>query len=190
MVYYQKNINFKRKMVQQQYALILIPFIMNSLLIFDFSTTNDWSGWEVENDVVMGGNSSSQLERSPEGNAVFKGTISLENNGGFASLQYHFPSKNIKNYTKAFIRIKGDGKEYQFRVKSNLKERASYIYTFKTTGDWQTVEIPLNKMTPTFRGRKLDIPNFPGDEIQEVRFLIGNKRAEDFRLIIDRIELK
>ena len=112
-------------MIQQQYALILIPFIMSSLLIFDFSTTNDWSGWEVENDVVMGGNSSSKLERSAEGNAVFTGTVSLENNGGFASLQYHFPSKNIKNYTKAFIRIKGDEKKYQFRVKSNLKERAS-----------------------------------------------------------------
>jgi len=190
MVYYQKNINFKRKMIQQQYALILIPFIMGSLLFFDFSATNDWSGWEVENDVVMGGNSSSQLERSAEGNAVFKGTVSLENNGGFALLQYNFASKNIKAYTKASIKIKGDGKEYQFRVKSNLKDRVSYIYTFKTTGDWQTIEIPLNKMTPTFRGRKLDIPNFPGDEIQEVRFLIGNKRAEDFRLIIDKIELK
>jgi len=177
-------------MIQQQYALILIPFIMSSLLIFDFSATNDWSGWEVENDVVMGGNSSSQLERSAEGNAIFTGSVSLENNGGFASLQYHFSFKNIKAYTKALIKIKGDGKEYQFRVKSNLNDRASYIYTFKTTGDWQTIEIPLNEMTPTFRGRKLDIPNFSADEIQEVRFLIGNKRAEDFRLVIDKIELK
>lgn len=174
----------------QQYPLILITLIMSSLLIFDFSAKDDWAGWAVENDVVMGGNSSSKLERSAEGNAVFKGSVSLENNGGFASLQYHFPTKNIKAYSKAFIRIKGDGKEYQFRIKSNLKDRASYIYPFKTTGDWQTVEIPLNKMTPTFRGRKLDIPNFSADELQEVRFLIGNNKAEDFRLEIDKIELK
>jgi len=190
MVRYQKNLNFKRKMIQQHYTLILIPLIMSSLLIFDFSSTNDWSSWEVENDVVMGGNSTSKLERSAEGNAVFKGSVSLENNGGFASLQYHFPSKDIKAYTKAYLRIKGDGKEYQFRVKSNLQDRASYIYTFKTTGDWQTVEVPLKEMVPTFRGRKLDIPNFSADQIQEVRFLIGNKRAEDFRLVIDKIELK
>jgi hypothetical protein len=177
-------------MFQQQYVLILIPLIMSRLLLFDFSSTNDWSDWEVENDVVMGGNSSSKLERSAEGNAVFEGRVSLENNGGFASLQYHFASKNIKAYEKAHILLKGDGKDYQFRIKSQLKDRASYIYTFKTTGDWQTVEIPLNQMEPTYRGNKLDQPNFNADKIQEIRFLIGNKKAEDFRLEIDQIELK
>lgn len=163
---------------------------MGKLLLFDFSSTDDWSGWEVENDVVMGGNSSSKLERSVEGNAVFKGTISLENNGGFASVQYHFAPKNIKGYEKALIVLKGDGKDYQFRIKSSLKDRASYIYTFKTTGDWQTVEVPLQKMEPVYRGKKLNLPNFSANEIQEIRFLIGNKKAEDFRLEIDKIELR
>ncbi len=163
---------------------------MSKLLLFDFSSTDDWSGWEVENDVVMGGNSSSKLERNVEGNAVFKGTVSLENNGGFASVQYHFAPKDIKAYKKAFLVLKGDGKEYQFRIKSNLQDRASYIYTFKTTGDWQTVEVPLHKMEPVYRGEKMNIPNFLADEIQEIRFLIGNKKAEDFRLEIDKIELR
>lgn len=163
---------------------------MSRLLLFDFSSTDDWSGWEVENDVVMGGNSSSELVRSDDGNAVFKGRVSLENNGGFASVQYHFEPKNIKGYKKADIVLKGDGKEYQFRIKSNLKERASYVYTFQTTGDWQTVEVPLHKMEPVYRGQKMNIPNFSADEIQEVRFLIGNKKAEDFRLEIDKIALE
>lgn len=177
-------------MFQQPYALILIPFIMSRLLIFDFSSTDDWSGWEIENDVVMGGNSSSTLERSVEGNAIFKGTVSLEDDGGFASIQYHFEPKDIKGFEKALILLKGDGKEYQFRIKSDLKEKASYIYTFKTTGEWQTVEVPLNEMKPMFRGEKMDLPNFSADKIQEVRFLIGNKKAEDFRLEIDQIELR
>lgn len=163
---------------------------MSRLLLFDFSATDDWSGWEVENDVVMGGNSSSKLERSIEGNAVFKGSVSLENNGGFASVQYHFATKDIKGYKKALLILKGDGKEYQFRIKSNLRERASYVYTIKTTGDWQTIEVPLNKMEPVYRGEKMNIPNFSDDQIQEIRFLIGNKKAEDFRLEIDKIELK
>lgn len=163
---------------------------MSRLLLFDFSSTDDWSGWEVENDVVMGGNSSSELERSVEGNAVFKGRVSLENNGGFASVQYHFEPKDIKGYKKAVILLKGDGKEYQFRIKSNLKERASYVYTFQTTGDWQTLEVPLHKMEPVYRGQKMNIPNFSADEIQEVRFLIGNKKEEDFRLEIDKIALE
>ncbi len=163
---------------------------MNSLLLFDFSESPDWSSWEVENDVVMGGNSSSKLTRSPEGNAVFTGSVSLENNGGFASVQNHFKPKDISEYDKAVLRVKGDGKEYQFRVKADLDERASYVHSFKTTGEWQTVEIPLNKMEPTYRGKKMDKPNFNADQIQEIRFFIGNGKAEDFKLEIDKIELK
>ena len=98
---------------------------MNSLLIFDFSSTKDSSGWKMQNDVVMGGNSFSKLERSKEGNAIFKGYVSLENNGGFASVHYKFATKDISNYKKAYIKLKGDGKNYQFRVK-----RQSLLYIF------------------------------------------------------------
>ncbi|MCM4161108.1 CIA30 family protein [Antarcticibacterium flavum] len=170
--------------------LILTTMIMSSLLLFDFSASKDWSAWEIENDVVMGGNSTSDLSRSEEGHAVFTGFVSLENDGGFASIQYHFEPKDIKGYEKAVIRVKGDGKEYQFRIKANLNERAAYVYTFKTSGDWETIEIPLNQMEPTYRGNKLDRPNFNANELQEVRFMIGNGKAENFRLEIDRIELR
>ncbi len=163
---------------------------MKSLILFDFSTTSDWSAWEIENDTVMGGVSTSKLSRSEGGHAVFTGTVSLENNGGFASMQYHFPPKNISGYTKAVIRIKGDGKAYQFRIKADLRERASYIYSFTTTGEWQTIEIPLSQLSPTYRGNKLNIPNFNADQIQEVRFLIGNGKRESFRLEVDKIELR
>lgn len=171
-------------------ASFLTVMLMTTLLLFDFRSSSDWSGWETENDVVMGGKSSSELAQSEEGNAVFTGSVSLKNNGGFASIQYHFASKDIRGYDKACIRLKGDGKEYQFRVKASLDEKASYLYTFKTSGDWQTVEIPLNEMEPTFRGEKLSQPNFNADKIQEVRFLIGNGKAENFRLEIDKVELQ
>jgi NADH dehydrogenase [ubiquinone] 1 alpha subcomplex assembly factor 1 len=170
-------------------TIILTTIIMNSLLLYDFSNNTDWSAWEIENDVVMGGNSTAKLSRGEDGNAVFTGFVSLENNGGFASIQYHFAAKNIEGYEKAVIRIKGDGKQYQFRIKANLNERASYVYNFNTTGEWQTIEIPLNKMRPIYRGSNLNLPNFNSDKIQEVRFMIGNGRAENFRLEIDKIEL-
>jgi NADH dehydrogenase [ubiquinone] 1 alpha subcomplex assembly factor 1 len=182
-------VKLKRKMLQSRILLILIALIMNNLILFDFSAADDWSGWQVENDVVMGGNSSSKLERSSQGNAVFTGRVSLENNGGFASLQYHFPPENIENYKKAILYVKGDGKKWQFRTKADLEDKASYVYEFTTTGDWQTVEVPLNEMKPVYRGRKLDIPNFSANTIQEIRFLIGNKKEENFRLEIDKIEL-
>jgi hypothetical protein len=45
-------------------------------------------------------------------------------------------------------------------------------------------------MYPSFRGRKLDQPNFSDDYIEEITFLIGNKKEEDFQLLIAKIELR
>jgi hypothetical protein len=35
----------------------------------------------------------------------------------------------------------------------------------------------------------LDLPNFSEDHIEEIVFLIGNKKAESFKLLIDNIAL-
>jgi hypothetical protein len=43
-------------------------------------------------------------------------------------------------------------------------------------------------MYPSFRGRKLNQPNFSKDSIEEI-LLIGNKKKEEFKLLIDKIEL-
>lgn len=161
--------------------------VMNTLMFFDFSKQEDWSQWTIEDDAVMGGRSSSQFVRNDAGNAVFKGSVSLENNGGFASVQYHFESTNIADYSKAMLRVKGDGKRYQFCIKANLSDNYSFIQYFETMGEWQTVEIRLDNMYAVYRGRNVDRPNFDADYIEEVRFLIGNKKPQDFTLEIDKI---
>jgi hypothetical protein len=65
-----------------------------------------------------------------------------------------------------------------------------YIYNFKTSGNWQTITIPLSEMVPSFRGRKLDMPNYPAKVLEEVVILISNKKAERFSLEIDKITLE
>jgi hypothetical protein len=45
-------------------------------------------------------------------------------------------------------------------------------------------------MYPTFRGMKLRMPNFPGEEVSEIAFLIGNKKEQEFQLTIDYIQLQ
>ena len=94
-----------------------------------------------------------------------------------------------KGFSTVKIKLKGDGKRYQFRVKSNQYDRHSYIYHFQTTGDWETIEVPLSDMVPKFRGRSLDLSNYPGQVMEEIAFLIGNKRAEAFSLALERIVL-
>jgi hypothetical protein len=50
--------------------------------------------------------------------------------------------------------------------------------------------IPFEKLEPTFRGRKLNIPNFSNQLLEEICFLISNKREENFKLLIDCVKLQ
>ena len=86
--------------------------------------------------------------------------------------------------------IKGkDGKRYQFRVKRSVNDRYSYISYFETTGEWEEISIPLADMYPSFRGRKLDMANYSGDELSEISFLVSNKKAESFCLLTDWMKM-
>lgn len=160
---------------------------LSSLIIFDFSNNNDLKQWRVVDDVVMGGRSNGSLTVNSDGSAVFSGRISLENNGGFSSVRHQTDDIKLNGYSQFKIRLKGDGKPYQFRCKANLNQRHSYSHEFETTGHWQTITIPFNEMAATFRGYRLDIPNFEGKLLSEIAFLIGNKKEESFTLVIDKI---
>ena len=169
--------------------MIILFSLTSSKTIFEFKQNSDLKEWTVVDDVVMGGNSSGTFNSDRDGFGVFEGKISLENNGGFSSVRYRFSKINVKEYTKIRVKLKGDGKEYQFRIKSNSEDSHSYIAHFSTSGKWEEIEIPLKQMFPTFRGRTLKLPNFFNDYIEEIAFLIGNKTKENFKLLIDKIEL-
>jgi hypothetical protein len=157
--------------------------------LFDFSKDSDISQWQITDDRVMGGVSQSYFELTDDGHGKFYGHVTTESNGGFSSVDYNFNPIAVKPSDKVRLKVKGDGKTYQFRVKANKKERYNYIQEFSTTGDWQTLEIQLSDMEPSFRGRKLDMPNFNKSQIEGVTILIGNGKEQDFQLLIDSIEV-
>lgn len=163
---------------------------MQSSVIFQFSSQTDVREWRVVDDVVMGGRSSGTISLNADGIGVYAGEISLENNGGFSSLRHQTKKVVVSDYNKIVVRIKGDGKKYQFRIKSDRDTYYSYIHYFETNGEWQEIEMQFADFYPSFRGRKLAQPNFSGDFIEEITFLIGNKKEEKFKLLIDRIEVK
>ncbi len=160
-----------------------------SHIIFDFSNKSDIKNWKIINDRVMGGESMGSIGLNSDGHGIFKGEISLANNGGFSLLRYNSKRIKINDYTKVILKIKGDSKNYQFRLKSKSTSYYSYIKSFSTNGKWQEIEILLSDMYPSFRGRKLDKPNFSEDYIEEIAFLIGNKSNESFELLIDEVRL-
>ena len=88
------------------------------------------------------------------------------------------------------LRVKGDGKKYQFRIKEKRRDYYSYITTFQTTTEWQTIALEMHQMYPVYRGRTLNMDNLTPNKIEEIAFLIGNKKAEKFRLEIAVISLQ
>ena len=168
----------------------LILTTVPQMTLFDFNSESNLINWRILDDVVMGGRSDGNFQLNEDGHGLFSGNVSLKNNGGFSSVRYNFDTLNSSKYKSFQLRIKGDGKPFQFRVKSNYRQRYSYIYTFETTGEWETITIPFNKMEPSFRGYKLNQDNFDGEQMEEIAFLIGNKKEQSFMLLIDHIILE
>ncbi|RXJ51244.1 CIA30 family protein [Gelidibacter gilvus] len=159
-------------------------------LIFDFKTQQNTTNWLVVNDGVMGGLSKGSMSMNDAGNGLFSGSVTTENNGGFSSVKYGFSIKDVSRFKSVKLRVKGDGKTYQFRMKSDQTKEYSYVNEFQTSGDWEIITLPFADFHGSFRGNKLGIPNYNGKLMEEVRFLIGNKRKEDFALEIERIWLE
>lgn len=160
------------------------------VVIFQFSKISDISSWKVLGDSVMGGRSNGTFKLNENGNGVYTGKVSLENNGGFSILKHKFDKINVLGFSKIIFKIKGDGKKYQFRIKDSSDNSHSYVKSFETNGDIELIEVGLNSMYPTFRGRNLDKPNFSSNTIEEVAILIGNKKEENFQLEIVGIYLQ
>lgn len=172
------------------FCIMVILASTSSQEIFDFNKKSDLKNWKIVDDGVMGGKSAGSFNLNEEGFGVFQGEISLDNNGGFSSLRYRFEKTEVKEFSKIRIKLKGDGKNYQFRIKGSTRDYYSYIMPFTTNGEWQEIEFPLKDMYPSFRGRKLDRSNFKGDHIEEITLLIGNKKKENFKLLLDKIEFE
>ncbi len=169
-------------------SLLFNPFIMPHRLV-EFSESSATS-WQVVNDGVMGGLSRGRFEVIDDGIAVFSGHVSLANNGGFSLVQHRLAPTSLSEHQRFVIRLRGDGKRYQFRVRAQGNDRHTYVAYFTTSGKWELIEIPFSELYPNFRGRRLEMPGFSGQMLSEIGFLAGNKREEDFRLELDWVEAR
>ena len=155
--------------------------------LYSFSQAGAANDWRIQDDTVMGGRSDGNMEVNDDGQLRFHGEVSLENNGGFSSVM-HVPNSpyTVAGQSAFHVRLKGDGKDYAFRVKGP-NGRHSYGFTFPTKGKWEVITIPFAAMKATFRGRSVDVPNYDGEDIREIQILIGNKKAESFELLVEEI---
>jgi hypothetical protein len=82
--------------------------------------------WPNIDDRVMGGVSRSGM-RVANGIAVFEGQVSLDRNGGFASVRSRPAEHDLSAYRGVVLKVRGDGKRYRFRLRTaDAKDGVSY----------------------------------------------------------------
>jgi monofunctional biosynthetic peptidoglycan transglycosylase len=160
----------------------------NGETIITFS--DDAEVWQSIDDVVMGGVSSSEMVIE-DGVAAFRGTVSLENNGGFASVRSRPARHDLSGFDGVTLKVRGDGKRYGFRLRTTAAfGGVSYEVRFTAPdGEWAELQLHFVDFEPVFRGRR--VPGHPPLDPSEIRsfgLIISDKQAGPFTLEIEWIQ--
>ena len=156
----------------------------DSVSLFEFDR-DEAEEWLIINDGVMGGVSSSRFASSDSGFATFSGELSLENNGGFASVRAALAEGALESRESLILRVRGDGRTYQVRLRTDRRiDGISYMARFETAkNEWQEVRLPLDRFQPTFRGRRpAGAPPLAPAAVQQIGLLLADGTPGEFRL--------
>jgi hypothetical protein len=144
--------------------------------------------WQTVNDGVMGGISSSRMVEA-DGVLNFEGELSLENNGGFASVR-RLVDADLSQVTGVRLEVRGDKRTYQFRLRQNGRfDGVAWRAEFTTIAEWQTMELSFDEFVPVFRGRRVpEAGQVVPASIRQIGFMLADKTPGPFKLEIRSIE--
>jgi len=144
--------------------------------------------WRTINDGVMGGISRGEIVTVDHG-LRFQGLLSLQNNGGFASVRRPYGGSPI-SAGGVRLRVKGDVRRYQFRVRlDDCYDGISWRAGFDTNGSWQTVNLSFGEFEPVYRGRLVrNAGALAPEKIRQIGFMLADKKEEPFQLDFNSIE--
>lgn len=180
-------------MINSVFILFSMLFAAPPQLVFDFGSKDTTSNWYIVNDDVMGGRSTSTLEEA-ENSIRFEGSISLENNGGFASIRSPRKLYDLSSYKTITIRFKSTGRDFGIVLE---RYRRFYLPTHKLvfssdTNEWNTVSFPINAFKKQILGR--DIGGFIDTKtlknIERIGIILFDKKEGDFAVEIDYIRFE
>ena len=160
-------------------------------VLYDFAGRDAAKAWVNVNDGVMGGVSDGRFKISDNKTMEFYGALSLENNGGFASVRSRPTKVNLKAGDSVAARVRGDGREYTFNLYVPRDfGRYSFRQTFKSKqGKWIEVSLPVGKFVATFHGRVFPDQKLDPSKVNSVGFLLADKKAGPFKLEVDWIKV-
>jgi NADH dehydrogenase [ubiquinone] 1 alpha subcomplex assembly factor 1 len=144
--------------------------------------------WRTINDDVMGGVSRGEIITIDNG-LRFRGQVSLQNNGGFTSARMSYGGSPI-SAGQVRLRVKGDGRRYQFRVRLDDRyDGVAWRAGFDTNESWQTVTLPFEEFESVYRGRAVtNAGSLVPEKIRQIGFLLADKKEGPFQLDFTSIE--
>ncbi|MFK7948737.1 MAG: CIA30 family protein [Saprospiraceae bacterium] len=165
----------------------------NQSVKIDFGKNKDGKDWQIVNDGVMGGRSQSTISFE-KNSMIFKGNVSLENNGGFASMRASFGEYDFSKYETMTMRFRGTARKFAVTMQ---KEAVFYLPNYKyfftpNPDEWQTLEMKLTDFETYQMGRAIGGTVSEEDLTKIIRYgiILYDKKAGDFELEIDYIEFK
>lgn len=156
----------------------------------DFKDELDGVRWKSINDSVMGGVSVGDSYETEAGNRIFRGEISLKNNGGFSSIRTSGKLFDLSAYTGVRVKVRGDGRKYYFTARMNNRNMLAFWYPMETKpGEWSIFEIPFSSMYATSFGRKLKGIKLNEKLISSFGLMLYDKKDGDFNLELESIKV-
>jgi len=159
-------------------------------VLASFDNPDSIRSWKSVNDGVMGGVSEGGFKRTDSNTLLFSGTLSLENNGGFASIRTESRAMDLTGLSALAVKARGDGRTYWIELRvARQMSASSYRADFPTVkGEWRETRIPLSDFKLQAFGSRL-----PGDpvnpaNVNSVGFTLADKKAGPFELEIESVQ--
>lgn len=167
----------------------MVEFLISGvILVAATSLEINAETWRTVHDGVMGGKSTGSMNLE-DGALVFSGKLSLENNGGFASVRRSIEA-DLTGCERVRLSVRGDGRTYQFRIRQDQNfDGIAWRSMLPTSADWRLLELPFSDFVPVFRGRQVAGagPVMAG-RIRQVGFMLADKKPGSFRLEVRAVD--
>ena len=177
-------------------SLLLLSLFLTAdkpVLNMDFGKKSAGQDWVIINDDVMGGRSNATLQLS-KNSMLFKGNLSLENNGGFASVRSNRSTYNLAKAKTVTIRYRSSGRKFALMLENaRMYFMPYYKHAFQSDSkEWQTETFQLSEFQgyrlgrPTGRNLDKDIQ----ENILRIGVILNDKQEGPFELEIDYINFQ
>lgn len=159
-------------------------------VIASFSEPGSAANWISVNDGVMGGVSEGRFQRTDADTLLFSGTLSLDNNGGFASIRMEPRPLDLAGLAGIVVDVRGDGRTYWIEMRGERQRGATSYRAYLPTsaGEWTSTFISFGDFKLQSYGRQLDAAPLDPASVYSVGFMLADKTPGSFELEIASVK--